>query len=82
MHRPVIFQKTKIMDRQEIQDREINLVIVIEDETQEDVVWLRICNGRGLSDHELKAMFDIDQFWRPISLEHKQLGQGLCESIT
>ena len=67
MHRPVIFQKTKIMDRQEIQDREINLVIVIEDETQEDIVWIRICNGRGFSENELKVMFDIDQFWRPLS---------------
>ena len=71
MHRPGIFQKTKIMDRQEIQDREINLVIGIEDEPEEDVVWLRICNGRGFSEHELKVMFDIDQFWRTLSLEHK-----------
>jgi len=69
------------MDPQEIQDREINLVIVIEDETQEDVVWLRICNGRGFSEHELKVMFNIDQFWRPLSLEHKQLGKDCVNQL-
>lgn len=73
--------KAKTMDRELIQDKEINLVILIEDEPQEDVIWHRVCNGRGFSEQELKAMFDIDHFWHPLSLEHKQLGKDCVNQL-